>query len=151
MICTNSVPAAAVYTQERDVAERRQKELESEMESLKERLEASQRAWSVMRKELADEKSQRAGDVDRERLAAAADLQARSFKDCLSRMLSDSRVSVEPYEEPIRERVEATIVALHDKTAVRTVAAVHLTFRSFATRLSADKTRGPSSGQHSAR
>ena len=49
-------------------------------------------------------------------------VECRSFKECLSRMLSDSRVSVEPYEEQIRERVEATIIALHDKTAVNKTA-----------------------------
>jgi len=100
------------------MAERRQKELESELETLKERLDASQRAWSAMRKELADEKSQRAAEVDRDRLAMAAEQQAKSFKECLARMLSDSVVSVKPYEEQIRERVEMTIITLHDKTAV---------------------------------
>jgi len=33
-------------------------------------------------------------------------------------MLSDGVVTVEPYEEQIRARLEATIVTLHDKSAV---------------------------------
>ena len=36
--------------QERDRAEQRQKELEGEVDSLKERLDASQRAWAAMRR-----------------------------------------------------------------------------------------------------
>ena len=102
------------------MAERRQKELEGEVETLKERLEASQRAWSAMRKELAQEKSQRTAEVDRDRLSMAAEQQARSFKDCLATMLSDGVVVVEPYEEQIRQSVEATIISLHQRTAVST-------------------------------
>ena len=107
--------------QERDNAVGRQKELESELDALKDRLDASQRAWSAMRRELEDQRSQRAGEVDKERLAMAAEGQAKAFKECLARMLSDNCVTVEPYEEMIRERVQSLVIALQEKSAVSTV------------------------------
>ena len=49
------------------------------MDSLKERLDASQRAWAAMRRELGEEKSQRAADLDRDRLSLAAEQQVRDL------------------------------------------------------------------------
>jgi len=106
------------HCQERDNATARQRELESEVESVKDRLEASQRAWSAMRRELDEQKSVRAAEVDRDRLAAAAEGQTKAFKECLARMLSDGCIVVEPFEEMIRERVQVLIIALQDKSAV---------------------------------
>ena len=97
----------------------RQKELETEIDSLKDRLESSQRAWTAMRRELDEHKTHRTLEQDRDRLSAAVDCQAKAFKDCLARMLSDGCVSVQPYEEHIRERVHSIIIALQEKTAVR--------------------------------
>jgi len=98
----------------------RQKELESELESVKDRLDASQRAWSAMRRELEEQKSQRAVEIDRERFVSAVETQAKSFKECLSRLLSDGRVTVEPYEEMITQRLQEIILTLQQKSAVRT-------------------------------
>jgi len=89
------------------------------VDTLKDRLDASQRAWSAMRRELEEQKSQRAGEVDRERLIVAAEVQSKAFKECLARMLSDGSVTVEPYEEMIRERLQAKLIELQDKSAVR--------------------------------
>ena len=88
------------------------------MESLRDRLDASQRAWSAMRRELDEHKSQRTAEIDRERLVVAAEQQTKVFKECLARMLSDAGRTVEPYEETIRERVQAIILEVQDKTAV---------------------------------
>ena len=57
-------------------------------------------------------------EQDRDRLTAAVEQQAKSFKECLSTMLSDSCVSVEPYEEVIRDRVQQMLVSLQQKNAV---------------------------------
>jgi len=81
-------------------------------------MESSQRAWAAMRRELEDQKLQRAADVDKERLVLASEQQAKAFKDCLATMLSDGCVTVEPFEEMIRERVQALVIALQQKTTV---------------------------------
>jgi len=92
--------------------------LEAELEQIKDRLEASQRAWSAMRRELEDRKSQRSVEADRERLSTAVEAQAKAFKECLARMLSDGCVTVEPYEEIIRERLQDLILSTQQKSAV---------------------------------
>ena len=71
-----------------------------------------------MRRELEEQKSQRTSEMDRERLVLAAERQTKMFKECLATMLSDAGRTVEPYEEMIRERVQALIIELQDKTAV---------------------------------
>ena len=86
---------------------------------MKDRLDASQRAWSTMRRELEEQKSQRTTDMDRERLMVAAEAQMKAFKECLATMLSlDGRIGVEPFEETIRERLQEIIISLQEKSAV---------------------------------
>ena len=72
-----------------------------------------------MRHELEEQRCQRGAEADRERLIAAAETQMKAFKECLARMLSDNCVTVQPFEDTIRERIQNIIVTLHDKTVVR--------------------------------
>jgi chromosome segregation ATPase len=101
---------------ERDSAVGRQNDLLTEVNNLKDRLDTTQRAWTAMRAELEAVKSQRCAEAERERLASVAEAQMKAFKECLATMLSDSCVTVEPFEEMIRERLQNIIVTLRDKS-----------------------------------
>lgn len=96
----------------------KQEDLQKEVEMLKERLEASQRAWSSMRKELEDQRLQQHQDFDRTLINQSVEGQHRAFKECLASLLSDGFVAVEPYEEVIRERVQNLVLGIRDKNGV---------------------------------
>lgn len=104
--------------QERDTALSRQEDLLKEIDVLKERLEASQRAWSSMRNELEEQRVQVHHDVDRALINQSIEGQHKAFKECLAQLLSDGYVMVEPYEETIRERIQNLVLGLRDKNAV---------------------------------
>jgi|SRR6218665_132521 len=104
--------------QERDTAMSRQEDLLKEIDVLKERLEASQRAWSSMRNELEEQRQQVHHDVDRALINQSIEGQHKAFKECLAQLLSDGYVMVEPYEETIRERIQNLVLGLRDKNAV---------------------------------
>ena len=58
-------------------------------------------------------------DAERGKLLSAVELQCKSFKECLARMLSDGcAVTVEPFEEAITQRIHDIIVSLQQKAAV---------------------------------
>ena len=108
--------------QEHDAAASRERELLREIDLLKERLDASQRAWNATRTEL-EERAARFSRNDaqvREYETSCRTLEQtqRAFKEQLASMLTDSYVTVEPYEEQIRERVTQLVRASSDKTAV---------------------------------
>jgi len=87
----------------------RQRELEREVELLKERLDASQTGWAAARSNL----------EDRERQAAECDAsQLQTFLCSLAHMLSDSCVVVEANENHITQKLHELLHALHDKTTV---------------------------------
>ena len=92
--------------------------MESQLEEMKDRLDSSQRAWSAMRRELEQQKSQRVTEAETERLLTAVELQSKSFKECLARMISDGCVTVEPFEETITQRIHDVIVSLQQKSTV---------------------------------
>ncbi len=71
-----------------------------------------------MRRELEEQKAQQRAIVDRENLAQATELQSRSFKECLAKMMSTDLINVEPYEEVIRERLQNLMVELQTKDKV---------------------------------
>lgn len=102
---------------ERDTAMSRQEDLLKEIDVLKERLEASQRAWSSMRNELEEQRQQVHHDVDRALINQSIEGQHKAFKECLAQLLSDGYVMVEPYEETIRERIQNLVLGLRDKNA----------------------------------
>ena len=113
-------------TKERDNAEAKQRDLQREIDSLNERLEASQRAWTATKRELAQYEG-RYTHLDREAhnqsiVAQNAETQYRNMKETLARMLCDDLYKVEPYEEQIREHIQRLQVALREKTAVGLVA-----------------------------
>lgn len=115
-----------VFNQERDSAINRQRELEHEIELLKERLDASQRAWSATKREL-DERESRFSAADREirdraMVVRNVETQYRSFKETIASLLSDSFHSIEPTEEMIRDRLTNLTLAIRDKTAVSRLA-----------------------------
>jgi len=92
---------------------------------LKERLDASQRAWSATKREL-DERESRFSSADREnrdRAMMVRNVESKyiTFKDTLSQILSDSFHAIEPNEEIIRDRVSNMVLQLRDKTAVSAV------------------------------
>jgi hypothetical protein len=89
---------------------------------LKERLDASQRAWSSTKREL-DERESRFSLADRENRDRSMMLRNiettyLSFKETLSQLLSDDYHSIEPSEELIRDRVANFALQIRDKTAV---------------------------------
>lgn len=102
---------------ERDTAISRQEDLLKEIDVLRERLEASQRAWSSMRNELEEQRQQVHHDVDRALINQSVEGQHKAFKECLAQLLSDGYVMVEPYEETIRERIQNLVLGLRDKNA----------------------------------
>jgi len=94
---------------DRDNSLARQRELEREIELLKERLDASQAGWAEARSNL----------EDRERQAAecgSARLQA--FQRSLAELLSDSCIIVEANEDHIMQSLRELLYATRDKTAV---------------------------------
>lgn len=100
--------------QERDGALSRQTELQREVEELRERLDASQRAWTTMRRDL----DERRACHDPTQISRSIEGQYRAFKDTLATLLSDGYCTVEPLEEPIRDRVHSLVLSLRDKNAV---------------------------------
>jgi len=95
---------------DRDNALARQRELEREVELLKERLDASQAGWMAARSNL----------EDRERQAAECDAQQlQAFQRTVAEMLSDSCIIVSANEKDITQRLHQLICASRDKTAVR--------------------------------
>ncbi|KAI0225840.1 hypothetical protein LSAT2_023409 [Lamellibrachia satsuma] len=106
---------------ERDNAEAKQRDLQRELDSLNERLEASQRAWTATKRELAQYEG-RYTHLDREAhnqsiVAQNAETQYRNLKEQLARMLCDDVHKVEPYEEQIRDHVQRLQMALREKSA----------------------------------
>ena len=105
-----------------------------EIDLLKERLDASQRAWNATRTEL-EERAARFSRNDaqvREYETSCRTLEQtqRAFKEQLASMLTDSYVTVEPYEEQIRERVTQLVRASSDKTAVSAHVCLHAVWRA---------------------
>ncbi len=98
------------------------REMEREISLLKERLDSTQRAWSSTKREL-EERDMRFTSIDRELKehslnARNSEVAFRNFKETLANLLSDEFHRLEPYEEPIRERIQAMCLAVRDKSAV---------------------------------
>ena len=113
---------------ERDNADAKQRELQRELDNLNERMEASQRAWTATKRELAQYEG-RYTHLDREVhnksiVAQNAESQYRNFKELLARMLCDGACVVEPYEEQIREQVQRLLTAVHDRSSVGVTAQI---------------------------
>ena len=122
LLGTESNDSAICYVQERDKLLDKQKEHEYEVDLLKKRLDASQQAWSTTRKEL-EAKEAHYGTIDRDlndrlNLSRSADVQLRSFKETLAKLLSDGYAIIEPHEDHIRERVQELVNVIRDKTSV---------------------------------
>ena len=100
----------------------RERELEHEITMLKERLDASQRAWSSTKRELDDKESHfvSADRGNRDQAAMLRNIETKylSFKETLSQLLSDDYHSIEPSEELIRDRVANMALLIRDKTGV---------------------------------
>ena len=113
---------AVAASQDHETAVSRERELLREIDILKERLDASQRAWNATRTELEERESRfsrhDAQVREYETSCRTMEQTSRAFKEQLAGLLSDSFTSVEPYEEQIRERVTALVRANSDKTAV---------------------------------
>jgi len=87
----------------------RQRELEREVELLKDRLDASQAGWAAARSNL----------EDRDRQAAECDVaQLQAFHHSLAQMLSDSCTVVEADEDHIMQRLRELLHTIRDKTVV---------------------------------
>lgn len=87
----------------------RQRELEREVELLKERLDASQAGWAAARNNL----------DDREREAAeCGSAQLQTFQRSLAEMLSDSCVVIEANGDHITQRLHELLHTIRDKTVV---------------------------------
>jgi len=87
----------------------RQRELEREVELLKERLDASQACWMAARSDL----------EDRDRQAAECDAaQLQTFQRTVAQMLSDSCIVVEANTKDIMQRLHELLAAIRDKTTV---------------------------------
>ena len=96
--------------QDRDNSVARQRELEREMDLLKERLDASQAGWAEARASL----------EDRDRAAAAA-VRLEVFQRSVAELLSDGCVVVEPGdEERIVQRLRELLYATREKADVST-------------------------------
>lgn len=97
----------------------RQRELEREIEVLKERLDSSQKAWTATKREL-DGLTLREHEMHGHEVTyRTAEVAFKSFKEILANLLSDGYQNLEPYEEAIKERVKNLLLSLRDKTAVR--------------------------------
>ena len=93
-----------------------------EVDLLKDRLDVTTRSWQATQRELS-EKEGRFVDIDvrlrdYELAVRNAETAFKSFKQSLANMLSDSLVTVDCYEESIRDRVQKILLALRDKSAV---------------------------------
>ena len=96
--------------QDRDNSVARQRELEREMDLLKERLDASQASWAEARASL----------EDRDRAATAA-VRLEVFQRSVAELLSDGCVVVEPGdEERIVQRLRELLYATREKADVST-------------------------------
>ena len=121
-LCSLNGIICMLSLKERDNAEAKQRELQRELDNLNERMEASQRAWTATKRELAQYEG-RYTHLDREVhnksiVAQNAESQYRNFKELLARMLCDGACVVEPYEEQIREQVQRLLTAVHDRSSV---------------------------------
>lgn len=115
--------------QERDNALASRRDLEREIELLKERLDSTQRAWSATKHEL-ETRDGHYTTVDREiresQIAVRnAEVQYKNFKESLASLLTDSYSGCEPYEEAIRERVKNLMLNSKDRTAVSDILNIH--------------------------
>ena len=103
--------------QERDERCGKQRQLESETEALKERLDASQRELSAVRSELTAHEAHRTTLShklnDRESMARGVEEQFRIFRERLAQALS-----VEPDEAKLWETIQDIHHSLRDKNAV---------------------------------
>lgn len=87
----------------------RQRELEREVELLKERLDASQAGWAAARSTL----------EDREHQAVHCEVtQLQAFLRSLAEMMSDSCIIVEASEDRIMQRLRELLAATRDKSVV---------------------------------
>ncbi|ELU12895.1 hypothetical protein CAPTEDRAFT_173947 [Capitella teleta] len=107
--------------QEREDARSQAHAYQREIELLKERLDASNHSWQVTRREL-EEKEARYSDNDtrlrdHELAVRNAESAFKGFKQLMADILSDSVVSVEPYEECIRDRAKWLAHSVKDKSA----------------------------------
>ena len=97
-------------------------DIENENIRLKERIENSNRALLATREELDRHESRTAhmDRVSRESTVTAKnyETQIKAFREQLASMLSDGYVRVEPYEEPIRERIRHLLLNHSDRTSV---------------------------------
>jgi len=98
----------------------RQRELEREVELLKERLDTSQAGWAAARSSLEDRERQ-AADCEAARLHA--------FEHSLAELLSDTCEVVEASEQGIVQRLHQVLSAIRDKTAV-SPSTIHVLTRS---------------------
>ena len=98
-----------IVIQERDASISKQRELEREVELLKDRLEASQEGWSEARKKLEENFCR----CDKKSLH-----HYHAFLDALSHLLTDSRNTIEPTEDHIKERIRDLLRIIRDKNEV---------------------------------
>lgn len=106
---------------DRDAVESGRRDLQREVELLKERLEASQKAWAATKREL-DEKSKVYASLDREvrdssHSAKSAQTQLVAFRDQLASLLTDSYSRVAPSDDLIKEKIRQLQIANKDKVA----------------------------------
>ena len=110
--------AAFLRAQERDNAVCRQRECERELDELRGRFDASQRAWTsnrveLERRDVADRAAQ-TGTLAAQTAAAAH----RDFKVHLARLLSDAHRAVQPYDEQIHTAINEVMTAGREREAV---------------------------------
>jgi len=100
-----------LLAKDRDNSLARQRELEREIELLKERLDASQAGWAEAR----------SSTEERERQAAEfGTAQLQAFLRSLAELLSDSCVVVDAGEGHIMQRLRELLYDIRNKTAVST-------------------------------
>ncbi|XP_013406676.1 coiled-coil domain-containing protein 170 [Lingula anatina] len=104
---------------ERDNAIMSKRELEQEIKLLKERLDASQRAWNATRHEL-DEREKRLSHLDREARESSFSVrnyqtQYNAFRETLASILSDAFRTVPPSEDSIKDKIGQLLAANKDK------------------------------------
>lgn len=96
--------------------------MEREVELLRERLDASQRAWNATRAELEEREGRFAHSESKlrefELSHRTVDHSFRAFKEQVATVLSDSYVTVQPYEDEIREKLSALVRSSTDRKAV---------------------------------
>ena len=96
----------------------RQRELEREIDILKERVEASQRAWAATKRDL-DNMTLREHEYHNQEVTwRTEETASKSFKESLANLLSDGYQNLEPYEEAIKDRIKNLLLSLRDKAAV---------------------------------